>query len=462
MTVRRLALFVALVAVACGSPPSSTPATDPAPTTPTTVATTQPPTTTTTPLAEYTVDDCGTRPVTFALLCDVYELIAAHHVDAPFDPAELAAGAQLGIDAYEPDRPGDPPERFVCAVPHEAFERICGSVADRARAGTGDLEDVVEAGVASMIAYSLDPFTYYIPPELSGALTEDGLVTAVGLLLEIVNPAGSRCTVAEPPCRMEVVLAVAEGSAYEAGVRPADVIEAIDGIPTEGMTLVEAAALLDGGEGSEVTLTVERPDGSIEEILVERRPPEVPTLVAEQVGDVGYIRLPDFNPDIPEFVHSALEEWRDADALVLDLRDNPGGYVDVATLVASEFLPDGSVMRTEAPTEVLDYPVQEGGLATSGPELTVIVNGGSASAAEIVAAVLQERERATIVGEATFGKDTVQIGFPLRNDGELRVTVARWVTPEGSTVAGRGVVPDVIVEIPPDASPEEVVDLALG
>src|SRR5690606_32091411 len=151
-----------------------------------------------------------------------------------------------------------------------------------------------------------------------------------------------------------------------------------------------------------------------------------------------------------------------ADTLVLDLRDNPGGYVDVATLVASEFLPDGLVVRTEAPNVGLEYPVQEGGLATTGPDLIVVVNGGSASAAEILAAVLQERGRATVTVEATFGKDTVQIGFPHVTDGELRVTVARWVTPEGCSVAGEGGVADVTGENPPDASPEEVVDLVLG
>lgn len=465
MLVRRLALFLAVVVVACGTT-STTPSTVTLPTTapPTTTTSTAPTTTTTvSPSVEYTVDDCDVAPITFALLCDVYELIAAHHVDAPFDPAGLAAGAQLGVDSYEPTTPEEGPETFVCAIPHEAFERICDSVSDRVQAGAGDIEDVVESGVESMISYSLDPFTYYIPPELSGALTEDGIVAAVGLLLEIAHPAGSPCTVAQQPCRLRVVLAVTEGPAYEAGLRQGDVILAIDGSTTEGITLVQAASMLDGPEGSEVALSVERPDGSQEEIVVERRPPPVPTLVAERVSDdVGYIRLPDFNADIPQFLHATLAEFEGADALVLDLRDNPGGYVDVATLVASEFLSDGLVMRTEAPGEVLDYPVQEGGLATAGPDLIVVVNGGSASASEILAAVLQERGRATIAGQATFGKDTVQIGFPLVNDGELRVTVARWVTPEGSTVAGVGVVPDVIVEIPPDASPEEVVDLVLG
>lgn len=93
------------------------------------------------------------------------------------------------------------------------------------------------------------------------------------------------------------------------------------------------------------------------------------------------------------------------------------------------------------------------------PGWTVVVNGGSASASEILAGVLQERGRATIVGEPTFGKNTVQIGFPLRNDGQLRVTISRWVTPAGTSVASGGVIPDVVVEIPPEASAEEVVDL---
>ena len=144
-----------------GATPATTSTTEPASTTtPTTTQAAVPSTTavTATPAA-YTVDDCDTPPVTFALLCDVYALIAAYHVDAPFEPAALAAGAELGVDSYEPAAPEEGPDSFVCAVPHQAFERICDSVADRLRAGAGDIEEVVEAGVESMIAHSLDPFT---------------------------------------------------------------------------------------------------------------------------------------------------------------------------------------------------------------------------------------------------------------------------------------------------------------
>src|SRR5690606_28812488 len=145
-----------------------------------------------------------------------------------------------------------------------------------------------------------------------------------------------------------------------------------------------------------------------------------------------------------------LAGWEDQlEMLVLDLRDNPGGFVDVATLVASEFLEDGTVLRSESPRGGLEYPVQEGGLATDGPPMAVLVNRGSASAAEIVAAVLREWGRAAVGGEADCGKDAVPLGFPLRNGGELRVNFADWVTPGGATAAIVCVPPDVASEVRP-------------
>lgn len=404
--------------------------------------------------------------MSFALLCDVYELLQENHVDAPLDPAALAAGAALGVAGFETGATGATatPVATTCAIPHPAFETTCDTIFDRVGAGPYDITGAIEAGVSSMIALSLDPFTYYLPPELSGALSDDGIVNAVGLLLTITNQVGSVCTVVEGDCRLEVAVALLDSPAYEVGIEPGDIITTIDGEPVGGLNLVEVAGLLDGDEGTTVTVELVTGEEAPREVTVVRRPLPTPDLVVDQPRPgVGYVRLPDFQMDIPGFFHTVLTSFDEAgvDTLVLDLRDNPGGFVDVATLVASEFFADGLVFRTLGPEDNLEYPVQEGGVGT-GLGVTVVVNTGSASAAEILAGVLQERGRATVIGTPTFGKNSVQIGFPLRNDGQLRVTIARWVTPDGVSVAGTGVVPDVLVDIPVDASPEEVVELALG
>ena len=409
--------------------------------------------------------DCATPATSFALLCDVYEYLAENHADAPLDAEALAAGFALGIGGYEETAEIERIESFQCAVPSPAFETSCELLSERLVGSGISLEGAVEAGVSSMIALSLDPFTYYIPPELSGALTPDGVIAAVGLLVTIADPVGSVCTLVQDPCQVEVVTVIEDGPAHTAGLRVGDVITAIDGETVAGADLVEIAQRLDGNTGTSVTVDLRGPNDDARTLSLERSQPIWPEFELEvpRTG-VGYLRIPDFSMETPVVVHSALESLTASgvDDLVIDLRDNPGGFVDAVTLVASEFLSAGLVFRSLGPAGDLDYPVQPGGVATSGPDITVVVNGGSASASEILAGVLQERGRARVVGTPTFGKDTVQIGFLLRNDGVLRVTVAHWVTPEGESVAAGGVAPDAVVDIPVDATPAEVVDLAFG
>ena len=184
---------------------------------------------------------------------------------------------------------------------------------------------------------------------------------------------------------------------------------------------------------------------------------------AEMIGNTGYVRLPEFGVDAHLFFHFALESLIDAGArrLVLDLRDNPGGFLFSVSIIGSEFFSTGLLYRTAGPVESLDYPAVEGGIAQSIPVIT-LVNGSSASAAEILAAVLQERNRSVIVGLPTFGKNLVQTPFELHNGGLLRVTTARWTTPEGASVEGTGVVPDVLLELGPDLTVSELVDAAVA
>jgi carboxyl-terminal processing protease len=176
----------------------------------------------------------------------------------------------------------------------------------------------------------------------------------------------------------------------------------------------------------------------------------IPVVESEVVGGVGYLKLNLFTDTSDRQFHGALLELLDSGIgqLVLDLRDNPGGALDATVNIASEFLSGGVVVRTEAPDEETNYQVENGGIATgSDLEVVVLVNRGSASAAEVLSAALQERQRALIIGENTFGKNTVQQRFGLSNGGALKLTVARWVTAEGADFGGDGITPDITAEL---------------
>ncbi|HEY5889550.1 MAG TPA: S41 family peptidase, partial [Acidimicrobiia bacterium] len=180
------------------------------------------------------------------------------------------------------------------------------------------------------------------------------------------------------------------------------------------------------------------------------------------VEGVGYLRIPDFDFDIPMIVESALESLHaiGPGTIVIDLRDNPGGYIDAVLDVASEFISDGIVLETTGPDQDFQYASRGGATATA-ERLIVLVNGGTASAAEILAGALRDRRDAVILGQPTFGKNAVQIPFPLRNGGEFHVAVAHWNTPNGTSVVDTGLIPDRLVEFPENPTIEELVVFAL-
>jgi carboxyl-terminal processing protease len=177
----------------------------------------------------------------------------------------------------------------------------------------------------------------------------------------------------------------------------------------------------------------------------------------------GYLRLVTFASNADEAIRSAIQELlaEGVTDFVFDLRSNPGGSLESAVNIASEFLDDGLVVVTQAPNDRLEYSVRSGGLATSTDiGLTVLVDRASASASEVVAGVLQETGRATIIGETTFGKNTVQQQFNLDNGGAIKLTIARWLTP-GGTDLGEGVRPDIEIAFDPDAETDPWIDAAL-
>lgn len=427
-----------------------------------------PPASTTPTLAEsielpVAVQDCTTPQVGFSPLCETYDLIQQWHMDRPIDPAKLAEAALVGLDSYTTDLVEQPPRTLFCAIPDLAFTTLCDRLGERVGSSSMPVAGGVEAAVVSMASTGLEPFTYYLPPEQAGSYRANGLVGGLGVLLDARNAVGSKCVQITESCPLEVVFVLEDNPGSAAGLIAGDRIVEIDGDPVEGLGFVETATRIAGDESGSIEIELDR-DGESIVLSIERAPLVVPTVEIDVPRPgVGYLRIPDFESDIPVLVSDGLTELtsQGLDRLILDLRDNPGGYIDAAVKVASEFIEQGVVVRTEGPGQDQEYLALGGGTAL-GPRLTVVVNGGTASAAEILATALHDRRDAEVIGEATYGKDAVQIAFELNNGGEFNVAVARWLSPSGTTVAGTGVIPDRVVEVPSTLSPTQLAELAIG
>lgn len=419
--------------------------------------------TTAAPAVDLQIQDCSSPPVTFSPLCEIYDLLETWYVDAPVDADRLAEVAVHGLEQYSSSETEEPPRTLFCAIPNEAFVALCEELVDQVEEEQIAVGPAVEAAMSHMIDVGLDPFTYYLPPGQTGAVRLNGIVGGIGVVLDARDAAGSKCTTVAEVCKLEVVVVLEDNPAFEAGLEVGDVIASVDGEPVNGKGFTAIVADIAGDETGSVDIAVDR-QGHLVEFTIERAELKIPTVRygAPQTG-VGYIRIPDFELDIPELVTDSLEEIGDtaSSTLVVDLRDNPGGYVDAVVRVIDEFVEDGVVMVADAPDEHREYTATPGGAATDG-RLVVLVNQGTASAAEILAGALRDRRNAVIVGTNTFGKDAVQIPFTLRNGGEFYVVVARWSTPKGETVANGGLAPDREVSWPVGAEIEEVVQLAMN
>jgi len=457
MTTMRRFLVVAILSIAaCGGSTTETTIGSPQ------VTTALPDITTTLPTQDVEIQTCTSPPVTFATLCEVYDLLETWYVDAPMDPGLLAELAVRGLDDFTTTTTEEPPRTLFCAIPDQAFTLLCDAIGERVLHDMIPVGAAVEAALTYMIEAGLDPFTYYLPPEQVGSLRLNGIVGGIGVLLDARDAAGSRCTQIISPCRLEVVGVLEGDPGSEAGLAVADVITDVDGVPVEGRGFASVVALIAGDETGTVVITVDR-DGQPIDFTIERAELAVPTVdVRLHSPSVGYIRIPDFEFDIPGLVSNGLQEIAGSGpaTIVVDLRDNPGGYIDAVVEVADEFINGGIVMISDAPDEHLEYQASAGGPAIN-QRLVVLVNQGTASAAEILAGALRDRRGALVIGTDTFGKDAVQIAFSLRNGGEFHVPVARWSTPGGDTAADGGLSPDRQVVWPAGATIEEIVEIAL-
>ncbi len=361
--------------------------------------------------------------------------------------------------------PGPTPtlETVSCAEPTEAFAVLCEAYAQIKGDYVDEItdEELVDGAVRGMIEYGLgDPYSGYLPPEQYGSALDDlsgefsGIGAEVGMENLVTPDDLAACTVVTQTCAMVIVAPLAGSPAEEAGLRAGDRVLEIDGTSTVGESISTLVFDVRGEAGTDVTLTIER-DGAERDITITRALIDLQEVDARMLEDgIGYIRLTTFTDRATGLFREQLGSLiqQGATSIVFDLRGNPGGFITTAQGIASQFVPAGQLLFTvESGEDVQRWESEAGGLAQSDAiTVAVLVDEGSASASEIVAAALKETERATIVGEPTFGKNTVQIWNDLPNGGGLRITTDRWFTPLHNSAAPDGIQPDVVVASPED------------
>ena len=256
----------------------------------------------------------------------------------------------------------------------------------------------------------------------------------------------------------KIISPIDDTPASRAGLAGGDLIVAIDGQSTHGIDLQKIVRILRGNPGSSVKLTILRGTKAPFDVSLTRAIIEVPSVKAKlEPNGIGYVRVTEFGSDTADDFKKALDKLKqDAGGklrgLVLDLRNDPGGLLSAAISISGDFLDGGTVVSTHGRrrTEDRSYPAPAHGDIIAGAPIVVLINGASASASEIVAGALQDRKRATIMGTPSFGKGSVQSVIPLSGHGALRLTTALYYTPNGRSIQGEGITPDVVAEAPKD------------
>jgi len=356
----------------------------------------------------------------------------------------------------------------TCAAPSEAFAALCEAY-DKLKAQFVDkLDDtqLAEGAIRGLFEYGVkDPFSGYMTPdEYQRALGSlSGEFTGIGAEMAVRNTENpddlGACTQLSDTCVLVVVAPLADSPAEAAGLLSGDVVLAVDGESVNGSNLQDAVGKVRGEPGTEVTLTLRRGDRTFDVTITRAKIVQREVTKKMLEGKIGYIALHGFNQTSADQFHTALQSLLDdgAVSIIFDLRDNPGGYIDAAQKIASEFIGSGLIFSQESSGgETKRWEATGDGLA-SDPSLPlmVLVNGGSASASEIVAAALKESARGVIVGQPTFGKNTVQVWTELVDHSGVRITISRWFTPDHHSVAPDGVQPDIAVEVPDGTPPDQ-------
>ena len=357
-------------------------------------------------------------------------LIAVLIAVVSFSAGDRLHGQSLNPLAKQPDRIDASSLNDIYAMMQRNFD------------GKIDAKAALEGARKGLVAAGGDPYTVYMDAAESKALSDDlsGKLSGVGAEIGIKNNI------------LTVVSPITGAPAEKAGIRAQDMIGKIDGEDTTGMAVDKAVSKIRGKAGTTVKLTVLHAGATeTSDITITRADINVPSVKwSMKDGGIGYIKVSTFGTDTTTLIQQAAGELKSQGATkaILDLRNDGGGYLDAGVSVASQFLPDGKTVVSErADGKTVDTLSSRGSGQLAGLPLVVLINGGSASASEIVAGALHDNGVAKLVGEKSFGKGSVQEIKTLPGGAQLKVTVAHWYTPKGVNINKEGIKPDVEVKL---------------
>src|SRR5579871_584292 len=326
-------------------------------------------------------------------------------------------------------------------------------------AGKVDDDALMEAAINGMLT-SLDPHSNYLNTRNFDDMKVQTRGEIGGLGIEVSMENGV----------VKVVSPIDDTPAARAGLKPGDLIVRLDGQPVQGMTLPQAVEKMRGPVNSEIRLTIQRKGREPFNVKLVRATIHIQSVRSHLIGDdIGYVRITSFNEQTDTGLNNAIKNLKQQAGgklrgIVLDLRNNPGGLLDQAVAVSDAFLDKGEIVSTRGrrPEDAQRFDAHPGDIAAGLP-MAVLINGGSASASEIVAGALQDHHRAVLLGTRSFGKGSVQTIIPLPGHGAMRLTTARYYTPSGRSIQAKGIEPDIVVQpakiaSPPDKGGSKVAD----
>lgn len=352
--------------------------------------------------------------------------------------AAFALAAWLGALVAGPGRVAD-------AADSETYRQLSlfGEVFERVRDNYVDIVDdqaLIEAALNGMLQ-SLDPHSSYLPPKQFDEMQVRTRGSFGGLGIEVTMENGL----------VKVVAPIDDTPAFRAGLQAGDFITHIDDEAVLGLTLPDAIKRMRGKPKTEVLLRVSRSTVEPFEVTIVREVIRIQSVRARAEENVGYVRISSFTEQTRNGLQDAMEKLRneigpEMEGIIIDLRNNPGGLLEQAVAVADAFLDRGSIVSTRGRQANSQQQFNAtGGDLANGLPIVVLINGGSASASEIVAGALQDHERAILMGTQTFGKGSVQTIIPVSADGAMRLTTALYYTPSGRSIQSTGITPDIEV-----------------